>query len=232
MIMQKANVQYNETLINPVANGKNYVEQMDQALNLGVYGADLAYLSNFSKPQLSQEYFSVVGTLANSLDILQNIDQNLIKRLNDNISSRDSILALTASFYKEGDRYLKNGQRQQLAAGILLGGWVEALHLSCDAALTNADIRSRIGEQKSAVKSLAAVMGDFTDEQSKKLSTDLNQLAGLFDNLASTYKYEAPITDQVSKTTFLRSKNTVNLTDGQLTAITQQVKEIRNSIIQ
>lgn len=232
MLMQKANVQYNESLMHKPDLVKNYVQQLDQALNLGIYGADLAYLSNFSKPQMSQQYFSVVGNLANSLDILSNIDQKLVRRFNDNISSRDSLLKLTADFYKEGDRYLKNNERQQVAAFILLGGWVEALHLACDAAATNADIRSKVGEQHAAVKSIASVIAKFDDPQSKELAAKLARLETTFGSLTSTYQYKKPITDSESKTTFLLSTTTVTITDSQLAEISSQVSELRNSIIQ
>jgi len=45
VLLSKSEVAYNEALLNSAEKKTNYLSQSAQALNLGVYGADLAYLS-------------------------------------------------------------------------------------------------------------------------------------------------------------------------------------------
>lgn len=232
IMMQQSNVAFDKNVLNSSDNVDKYATENKKALNLGIYGADLAYLSNFKDPALSQKYFEVMGKLAEGLDILENIDQNLLQRFVENMNKRDSLLALNADFYKEGDRYLKKNERHQVAALILLGGWIEALHIACNVAAENPAVRSKVGEQRSALNGLIRVLQHFSDEESLKIAASLTELSGLMQPLESTYTYNKPITDQHTKTTYLTSKTSVVVTDEQLTDITEKVEEIRNTIIQ
>jgi hypothetical protein len=232
MLMEKAKVEFNETLLNPLDRVDTYVSEVDRALNMGIYGADMAYISNYDRPQLSQQYFTVVGNLANQLDILQNIDQSLLRRFNDNAGTRDSLLSLTAEFYTEGDLYLRTSERQQLATLIVLGGWIEALYIACHSADKNHEVISRIGEQYPSVKNMASIVGAFDSPACKDLTAQLNGLADAYQGIESLYKYDQTITDQAAKTTYLRGRTITNVTDAQLKAITAKVDEIRNAITQ
>lgn len=232
MLIQNARVEFNEALLNPLDRIDNYVSESDRALNMGIYGADMAYISNYNRPQLSQQYFTVVGNLANQLDILQNIDQGLLKRFSDNAASRDSLLSLTAAFYTEGDRYLKTSERQEIATLILLGGWVEALYLSCHSAINNKSLTERIGEQRPSVKRMAELMNTLPSEVCQGLAAQLRSLDQAYEGVESTYQYDQTITDSEAKTTYLRGRTITKVNQPQLEAITAVVDEIRNSITQ
>ncbi len=232
MLIQNARVEFNESLLNPLNRIDTYVSESDRALNMGIYGADMAYISNYNRPQLSQQYFTVVGNLANQLDILQNIDQGLLKRFSDNAASRDSLLSLTAAFYTEGDRYLKTSERQEIATLILLGGWVEALYLSCHSAVNNKSLTERIGEQRPSVKRMAELMNGLPSEVCQGLAVQLRSLDQAYEGVETTYQYDQTITDSEAKTTYLRGRTITKVDQPQLEAITAVVDEIRNSITQ
>ena len=232
ILIQKTNAQFDGSVLNSLENVSKYATENKKALNLGVYGADLAYLSNFKNPQQSQKYFEVMGKLAQSLNILENIDQSLLQRFIENMNEPDSLLALNADFYKEGDRYLKNNDRQQVAAMILMGGWIEALHIACFAATNNEGIRSKIGEQRTALTSLIKVFKNFQDEETQKLNAALEALSTEMDKLNSTYAFNKPITDQDTRTTYITSKTTIDVSNEQLVEIKAKVNEIRNLITQ
>ncbi|MFY7970615.1 MAG: hypothetical protein ACOVOO_01660 [Flavobacteriales bacterium] len=232
VIIQKANIPYKAELVNSLNNRTKYTSEIKKALNMGTYGADLAYIGNYEKGQINNDYFEAVGSLANDLQILDHVDKSLISRLSNNVSNRDSLLSLNAQFFRAGDRYLKNAERADLAGLILFGGWIEALHISLDAATTNKDIRTRIGEQKHAANSLLNLLNKYDDAELDAVKSEMVAISEVFMDLESTYKFEKPINDSKNKTTYLRSKTGVIVSDDQLTELREHVNTLRNLITQ
>ena len=173
LLIRQSKIPYNEVLLNPASSYKNYVNQFQKAMNMGVYGADLAYLSNFDNTSMSIEYFKIVERLADDLGIRNNINPTIIARFHANSEVRDSLYVLNAELYREVNQYLKDNERNEAASLILAGGWIEALHIALDVAQSNADIRLRIGEQKSALTSLVALLSKYDDSQVNQVRKDL-----------------------------------------------------------
>ncbi|WP_306644155.1 hypothetical protein [Sanyastnella coralliicola] len=232
MLLKKNEIPYSEELLNSTANTEKYLNQFQKALNMGVYGADLAYLSNFNNAQLKLDYFKVVEDLATDLNVRNAIDQQLIDRFASNIDNQDSLYNLNAALFQTADRYLKDNKDDELAALILAGGWVEALHLSLDPAANIQELRVRIGEQGNAARSLVSLLGKSEDAQTLELASKLAALASEFKALNRDYEYVKPITDATERVTYLNSKSNIQMTDEQLEAIKTQVGEIRAFIIQ
>ncbi|MDG1260393.1 MAG: hypothetical protein P8O05_01430, partial [Flavobacteriales bacterium] len=232
VLLSKSEIPYNDALLNPVAKVNSYMNQSSQALNLGVYGADLAYLSNYNNAQLKLDYFKVVEDLATELNIRNNIDQSLIDRFASNIDNRDSLYKLNANLFKAADQYLKQNDEEEVAALVLSGGWIEALHLSMQAAESNDAMRNRIGEQGTAVRSIVNLLKRSTEPSTLELAAKMAALAELFEGLNMTYTYVKPIPDASQRISYLNSKSKVELSDEQLALIAVQVDAIRNMIIQ
>lgn len=232
VLLSKSEVAYNEDLLNSVEKKTNYLSQSAQALNLGVYGADLAYLSNYNNAQLKLDYFKVVEELATELNIRNNIDQSLIDRFASNIDNRDSLYTLNANLFKAADQYLKQNDEEDVAALVLTGGWIEALHLSMEAAETNESMRNRVGEQGTAVRSIVNLLKKSEEASTLELASKMAALADEFEGLKISYTYVKPIPDASQRVTYLNSKSKVEISDEQLAKIAMQVNEIRQMIIQ
>jgi hypothetical protein len=232
VILQKASIPYQQGVVNPLTNASKYTGEFKKAMNMGVYGADLAYIANYEQGQINNDYFETIGDLAGELQILEHIDKSLLSRLANNISNKDSLLSLNAQFFRAGDQYLKNAERSDLAGLILLGGWVEALYLSMDAAITNKDIRSMLGDQKHAAASLVSLMSKYNEPSLEKVKVEMLALGEVFQEMESSYEYQKPINDTKEKTTYLRSKSNVIVSDDQLSALREKTNSLRNLIIQ
>lgn len=232
ILLRKANVSFDPAAVHPVAARTNYLSEQRKALALGVYGADLAYVASFEQGQLNSDYFGAVGALAMELDILDHIDKGLVARVNNNLSDRDSLVSLNAEFFHAADKYLKSTERGDLSGLILIGGWIEALHLSSGPAMSNADIRFKVAEQKYAAKSILSLLDRAQGEAMEPIREEMRKLAELFSALESTYKYAKPITDSKEKVTYFTSKTSVMLSDDELVALAAQVKAVRTLILQ
>lgn len=232
ILLQKNAVAYDESLINAIASESRYLNRTQKALNLGVYGADLAYLSNFNNTQLKTDYLRVVEKIATDMDIRNHIDQSLIDRFAMNIDNRDSIYSLNAELFNSVDRYLKESGESHIAALILTGGWVEGMHITLGSAMSNTQVRNRVGEQASAARSLRKLILRMEDPALSELEQMLAELNESFQELEFNYSYVKPITDAAERVTYLNSKSSVTMTDEQLATITERVNAIRNYIIQ
>lgn len=231
-ILQKNNIQFKQELLNNLQNRNKYVNETKKALNLGVYGSDLAYLANYNLGQINVDYFDAVASLSADLEILDKVDTEIISKFQSNLSLRDSLLALNADFFHAADLYLKSSERSHLSALILIGGWVESLHLAIDAANQNEDLRKRISEQKYSAASIKNLANKLSSPSFDAVKDELIKLCDSFDKLPNTYIYRQPINDQRDKKTYLRSQTSVKLSDEDLASIKQQIGVVRNLIIE
>jgi len=230
ILIKNSGIEYNEELLNDVDNTDKYINQFQKAMNMGVYGADLAYLSNFNNTRMSIDYFNAIEELADDLGIKNNIDVGILIRFNKNIEIQDSLYSLNAELYQEANRYLQDNERNDVASLILAGGWIEALHISIDAAYDDEQIRTRVGEQRSALVSLVALLGKFEDTQVVQVRDGLMELVTVYKEMETSYTYVKPITDADDRTTYLNSKSQVDILDEHLARLKESVDAIRNTI--
>ncbi|MFN8776810.1 MAG: hypothetical protein ACK5XV_08595 [Flavobacteriales bacterium] len=231
ILLEKAKIPFDAALLNPLQNKSVYVSELRKAMALGVYGADLSYAGIYESGQLNSDYLNVIGELASALQIIDHVDPKLFRSLNNSVGNRDSLLQLSATFYRAGDSYLEESRRPDLAALMLLGGWSEALYISIKAGKGNADVRARVGEQKDAAASIERLVAKISDPSLKPVQNQLATLAEAFSGLRSVYTYQKPINDNKQKITYLRGKTTVEVTDQQLASLDEAVTNLRNLII-
>lgn len=211
-----------------------YVQKHQMALNLGVYGTDMAYASLYNDGQTSLQYFNAIDKLSEKLNIKGALDVELIKRIGANANNADSLVILSGAFYRDANYYLKENDRYDIAALVLAGGWVESTFLSVVALQDGAETaRKNLSEQKKTVQTLCEIISEHCEEAVTKSDffTQLNVLNGKYDLVENTYSYEQPVTDVETKTTTIKSTSTYKLTDEQLEEISNQISHIRSLII-
>lgn len=229
-LIQKNKIPFSESLTNPVASKTRYVSESKKALNLGIYGADLAYISNYDQGQSSNDYFDAVVGLSSDLGILEKIDKSLISKITNSLSERDSLLKLTSRYFQAGDAFLKSNQQNHISSYILIGGWIESLHLAANSARGNEALKTRLGEQKYAATSILKLNSRLDDKAYEPIRGALDALCESLMKLESSYTYQQPINDQKNKTTYFRSQTSVKISDDQLATIADQIAKVRNLI--
>ncbi|MDG1766472.1 MAG: hypothetical protein P8H98_06735 [Flavobacteriales bacterium] len=232
ILFRKMKVPYQDELLNSPDAREKYTTRAAKALNLGVYGADLAYLSNYNNNQQKILYFKAIESLSNDLNIRNQIDQAVLDRFAKYVDIPDSLHAVNAELFSAGDRYLKENKEDATATLILAGGWIEGMHIALSAAKTNMALMSRIGEQQSAINSIIALLNKMDDPMKDTLLPQFEELKAVYQELEMTYNFVKPITDTKEKVTYLNSKSEVKMTEEQFAAIQSKVQEIRNIITQ
>ena len=190
-LIKESGANFNKDMLNPSKNQPNYTTNFKKALNLGVYGADLGYVSLYDQTQEAIKYMQSVKKLADDVGVTGAFDNSLVTRFQNNIGVQDSLLVLVSSAFRASDAYLKNNQRNDISSLILVGGWVESINFAINADKQKASdaIKRRIVEQKSALQSIIKLLGtigskpEYTD-----LIEKLKDLAASFEKLAP-YKF-------------------------------------------
>jgi hypothetical protein len=234
MLIEKSGADYSKGFLNDAKRVATYATNYQKAINLGVYGADVGYVTIYDQSQDALKYLGVINKLTDELGITGAFDESTIKRFETNFGKRDSMLNLVAVAYRNSDAFLKDNDRMNVGALILAGGWIETLYFSTQIAVKdgNKDVINRIGEQKYTLNNIVKMLTPYYNQpEYDVLVDDLIELAYDFDAIDIQYTYEKPEVDIANKTTKINSKTEVVITPEHLQAIADKVANIRNKIV-
>lgn len=232
-LLQATGAEFNPSLVNARTKADTYANRTDRAaLNLGVYAADIGYLSSYDKSQEAIDYLNSCKVLADNLGVIGSFDMEVLKRFEANISNKDSLAILLNETINKTESFLKDDSRNKLAALVLTGSFIESLYISTGIVksypknmlptdqrnLVLTPVMRVILQQKKSVSEVLKMLG--TVEQS-------DPIAGLIEDLKSLEaNYNAlNIEDQIKN-----NRADLVLTDKNLEQITATVDKIRTDI--
>lgn len=235
LMVKNTGVKFNESLLNSVENQKNYTSLYKKCVNLGVYGADLAYMNIYEQSPLIISHFSVVKNLANDLDLTSAFNKTLVERVEKNVDNTDSLLHIMSNTYRDVDVYLKESQRQREGALVLAGGWIESMYMLTQLAKENRNqlIIQRIGESKQPLENLIKILSPYYNESEDMaaLVDALIELTNDFDGVEQQYTYVVPEIDIENRITIVKSVTKIDVPAAVLNNITRKVENVRKQIV-
>lgn len=238
VLLKEVGSKYDNELLNPSENTSKYNSNFKKALNLGIYGTDLGYTNIYEHNQDALFYLEAIKTLAEDLSIGQFFDFGTIKRLAANSRNVDSLLLISTKNFNHINHYLQEQRRSNLSVLLLTGGWLEALHISCQVYAGNpgnVELQERIGEQKIILENILLLLSFYgkDDPNVKSLIGELDGLKKVFDQIEITYTYKESTYDVVDGVLMIHDNSTssINITDEHLNDITGITSSIRNGII-
>lgn len=235
LLIKESNAAYNKKVLSNPKSADKYVTKFERALNLGIYGADMAYTSFYEDPQESIKYFRALDLLSENLEIKGALDAGIVKRLSNNLENPDSLLILSSKFYEAADVHLKENERADVAALILTGTWIESTMLTALAAQNgNEKAFSRLAQQKKSIHTLTDVLSSLNSDGliSKEFLGQLDSLKASYNSVTREYEYSEPVTYADTKTTRITSTSTYEMSDSVFTDITDRLTRMRNEIIE
>src|SRR6186713_1191362 len=130
-MLQTTGAEFNESLINSRDKADQYASITNKAaLNLGVYAADIGYLSSYDKVQEAIDYLQSAKTLADGLGVIGSFDVEVLKQFEANISNKDSLTHLLDRTIKRTQSFLMDDNRNKLSAMVITGSFVEGLYIA------------------------------------------------------------------------------------------------------
>lgn len=154
-LISKTDVKFNSRILNPVKNVPYYESSKSLALNLGIYCADMSYVSYYDQKHQTLEYLSAIKTLADNLGIIQVMNKNDIVKLEDNVFNQDSIRIILKDVFLSSGKYLNENNQPEMALLVQVGGWIEGLYIAMQLATQSIEINKelvdRIVEQRNSL---------------------------------------------------------------------------------
>ena len=236
-IIQKSGATFNEDLLNDPATVKNYATLASQALNLGVYGADLGYTALYEKSQKSIKYMKSVQQLSTSVGIADAFDMQTINAVQRNLNNgnKDSLLYVISNAYRKADDFLQVSDRKYIGSLIVVGGWLESMHFAgiLGQQDKSPEIQNMVGMQKHTLNTMIdKMLSRYLNEPGvEDFANQLEEIRILFDQVEIQYEYAKPETDKENKLTKLKSKSTVEISDELFYQIVDKIEEVRGKII-
>ncbi|HEY3402904.1 MAG TPA: hypothetical protein VGK59_05935 [Ohtaekwangia sp.] len=238
VLLKESGKKYNSSYLNSADNTSKYNSNYKKALNLGVYGTDLGYTNIYEQNQDGVKYMASIKELANGLSIGQFFDIETIGRLATNSKNLDSLLLITTQNFNTINQYLQTQGRANLSVLFLTGGWLEALHITCETAAANPEnkeLKETIGEQKIILENIMLLLSFYkeTDQNMASLLTDMEELKKIYDKVNITYTYKESTFEIVDGVMVIKdnSTSTIDITPEDIANIRTVTSNIRSKII-
>jgi hypothetical protein len=234
LLLKETSALYSKDLLNKFENNSKYSNEYKQALNLGVYGADLGYASINDQNNDAIHCLSAIESLTNKLDLELIFDKSFLTRFDKNKKNQDSVLMLVAEVFRNGDDYLKKINRKHTSSLILTGGWIESMYYACELnkIANNKNIVELICQQQDALNSIIGILSLHNKNgQNNKLIADFKDLKTDFDKISIDYDFKEAKTDEKNKITSPQHSVAYNINDNVMKEITKKILLIRAGII-
>lgn len=235
LLIKKSGVAFKKDILNPTDKTEHYTTSFSKAINVGLYGADLGYTAIYDQKQVAFSYMKATKSLADELGISDAFNNDLLDRFNRNMGNKDSLLSLISVAYRTTNAYLKNNDQSDICGVIVAGGWIESLYLATEIynLSANEDIKIRIAEQKTSLKSVINILNPYNEKpEYAALISSLRVLETAYNNVSFNNTYVQATTDAEKKLTVINCKTEVNITPEQIKNISKEITTIRKQITQ
>jgi len=229
-------VPYSNKYISPTDRVGNLTTSYQQALNLGIYAADLGYLNMYNKTSAVIDYLTAIKTLSDDIKVGQFFDFTTLKRLATNSKNLDSLMYISVHSFNQMDKYLHSNNRTNLSALMVTGVWIEGLYLGTQVykITPNQQLAERIGEQKLTLEQLMLILEKYQqDKQYTKLLEELQLIKDLYKSVNIRIEKGEPemIEENGMLTIVQNDKSIVEITPEQLASIITTTEQVRNRLI-
>ena len=212
-MLNNANTSFNSEIVNDPAKADQYVTTWQKAANLGVYGADLSFAATFDRTQETIDFLDVSRKLIDDLNITSAFNKSMAERIEANISNVDSLIFIVTESFYDTYNYLNQNGEEKTSILVIAGSVIEGLHITCElikSSENKAELMGVLASQKAQVIKLVELMEKFqSDENVAKVLPDLRYINLVFDQLGDD----------------------AEMTEGQLSDITNSVKSMRDHIV-
>lgn len=215
--LHSSKISFDQKAMNSLDNLTKYNQYNSKALNLGIYGADLAYVVTYEQFQLIGPYVKNSKKVADDLNIPFAFNQDMMDKYSRFKDNKDSLTQIVYDSYNQVDKTLKGDERASIAALVVAGSWLEGLYLSTKTFLNtskrdeNLELFKTIGAQK---KSLGIVIKLLEENKADAyvfgIIKDLKKITSLYEDVNSN----------------------VVMNEKELIVINREVEKLRHRIIE
>jgi len=130
-IIEATGADFNPDIVNDINKAVKYTSNNKiAALNLGIYATDIGYLVTYEQVQDALLYMDECMSLGEALGLQSTIDIGIVEKFESNLAKKDSLASIINEVISNSDDYLKENERNNMAALIISGTFIEGLYIS------------------------------------------------------------------------------------------------------
>lgn len=234
-IIQSTGADFNPNIINDSKKYESYtISAKKAAFNLGIYATDIGYLSSYGRTQEALNYMDVCLKLTDAIGAKDAIDLAVLERFENNLSNPDSLASIIDNVIANSDNYLQANDRNNIAALMIGGTFIEALYIATQIIDTYpkdllpddmrfqvlAPLVSELVKQKESLKDVIDLLESVENKEDWEIAT-INSLQELYENYTQ-FDPQGKIRE---------GKGSEVLNDEVLSRLTNQVDSIRSNVV-
>ncbi|MGB0882502.1 MAG: hypothetical protein ACPGSO_06075 [Vicingaceae bacterium] len=233
--IKETGLPFNGELLNDISNSDNYTDPKMQALNFGIYSADLAYTAAFQEFNETTKYFGTIQKMSEPLGLNSAFDKSLIERAQANLDNADSLVAITNTSYFAIVDYLENNDQGDRLGLIASAGWLETLYVTANTInyKKDTDAVDRLADQKLTLENLLDYLAKYESDASvAEVTVWFKDLETVFATLSETEADSGSgFKKKESGKMVLGGGSSISMTEDQFNSLKDKINEIRNNIV-
>lgn len=202
---------YSTKNLNSTAKVEKYFKENQKAVNLGIYGADLVYVSTYQQQQDIQAYLNAIKKLADQLGITYDYSRLLSDDFKVKFNNKDSLTKIVTNTIYDTYYFLDQKSNPDLAVTMVTGMWVELMYIGTNISQDSYNytgLVNIISKQKASYEKVMELLSARNaNADIKSLETKLLPLKPAFDKVAA------------------------GLSEADYNLILQTIKSVRSSLI-
>jgi hypothetical protein len=179
-MFKRTGMPYVTGLVHNTKEAQSYVDPTAQAINLGIYSADMGYAVLHNQNQEALKSLKAVKILADALQLNMLYDAGpWLGKFERNLNNSDSVLAIMAQLQMQSDLLLRDNARYDVLYLSFAGAYAESLYLATQLEKNhpNPALIKRISEQQLALGKLILLIEGLDDpDRYMILLTDLKAI--------------------------------------------------------
>ena len=232
-LIKRSGASFHGDALNSANRTSEYTTSDAQAINLGIYGADLSYATIFEENATSLEYLAAIKSLSLELGVDDVLNGEIMEEVEANRNDRGMLIDIVSdTFYELNERLKFNGQ-EDLAGLVVASGWVEGIYLATRHLDEAPDeLKARIAEQKLVLDDVMRLCKSY--EQTEALSALLSSMESIEAAYTGvvTADDESTTSREESGSFIIGGGPSFSADDATIQAIASAVEAVRSGCIQ
>ena len=232
-LIKRSGANFHKDALNGANRASEYTTSDAQAINLGVYGADLSYATIFEENSTGLEYLAVIKSLSAELGVDDVLSGARIDELEANRNDREMLIDIVSdTFYELNERLKFNGQ-EDLAGLVVAAGWVEGMYLATrHLEEASEELKTRIAEQKLVLDDVMRLCQSYEQTEAlEELLTSMEAIVAAYSDV-STAEAEGTTSREESGSFVIGGGPTFSADNATIEAIASAVETVRSGCIQ
>jgi hypothetical protein len=236
--IKQSGMKYNSNLLIDPSYSEKIVDPVALPVIFGAYTADLAYTAAFEEYQTTIKYFAVVRKLADKIEISSAFDETLVNRIQNNLNSADSLIAITNDSYFQIVDYLEKNQRGNVLGIIAFGGWLESVYIVSeeiknlnDNQMQNNPIVERFVDQNETLDNIILFLERYSDDPKvAKVLQWTQRIKGKFAQLKDDISGEVKVEKRDGKLVIGSKNNSSKIDPVKIKEAIEIIRQVRSEV--